>query len=473
MIRPWELLIDLDFKDTKAIYLQIADAIIDAIKKNKLKRGDFLPGSRKLAEILQVNRNTVVQALDILLIEGWLTSVERKGIFVSDIDPLKQKKEEHNKIENLNKPTFINNKPFIVFDDGLPDSKLAPIDQLARAYREIFSRKGRRQMMGYTESQGDFSFREVISQMLNFKRNLATNPSQMVITRGSQMAMYLTAQCIIKNGDVVIVENPGYKPAWLAFENAGAKLLPVSVDNEGMVVDEIREILKKRTVKAVYTTPHHQFPTTVSLSIKRRFELIELSNQHNFYIIEDDYDHEFHFAPRPIFPIGSLAHINHYVYIGTLSKIVAPALRIGYLYTNRVLTDKILALRKIIDVQGDVMMEQAVLELINDGTIKRHFKRVTSVYLKKRDYFENLLNEYFKNKVDFQKPNGGLAFWLKSKKQIDIFNLANKLESKGVKILTPDKYSFNEPIIGLRLGYASLTEEQLETGIKTIALYLD
>ncbi|MCE7056260.1 PLP-dependent aminotransferase family protein [Algoriphagus sp. AGSA1] len=472
MLRPWELQIDLDLKDTKAVYLQIADAIIDAIKKNKLKSGDCLPGSRKLASLLKVNRNTVVQALNVLLIEGWLTTVERKGIFVAEILPAGSRvfSQDIDYPTEKNRP---NPKPSIVFDDGFPDSKLAPIDALAKAYREIFSRKGRRQLMGYSEAQGDYPFREAISQMLNFKRNLTTDPSQIVVTRGSQMAMFLTSHCIIDKGDMVIIENPGYKPAWLAFENAGAKLVPVGVDEQGIVVEEIREILKKHTIKAIYITPHHQFPTTVTLSIKRRYELIELSNIHNFYLIEDDYDHEFHFAARPVFPVGSLAHIDNYVYIGTMSKIVAPALRIGYLFTNQTLTDKIVALRKIIDVQGDSMMEQAVLELIKEGAIKRHLKRVSAIYLKKRDYFENLLTAHLNTRVDFQKPNGGLAFWLKPKKEIDIFDLAARLERKGILILTPDKYSYREPIMGLRLGFASLTEDQLETGIKTLVPLLD
>ncbi len=472
MLRPWELQIDLDLKNTKAVYLQIADVIIDAIKKSKLKSGDCLPGSRKLAKVLKVNRNTVVQALNVLLIEGWLTTVERKGIFVSEILPPSSKVFPQN-IEYPSDQKRSNLLPSVVFDDGLPDSKLAPIDALAKAYREIFSRKGRRQMMGYSEAQGDFPFREAISQMLNYKRNLTTDPAQIVVTRGSQMAMYLASHCLIDKGDIIIIENPGYKPAWLAFENAGAKLVPAGVDEQGIVVEEIRDILKKHTVKAIYITPHHQFPTTVTLSIKRRYELIELSNLHNFYLIEDDYDHEFHFAARPIFPVGSLAHIDNYVYIGTLSKIIAPALRIGYLFTNQTLTNKIVALRKTIDVQGDTMMEHAVLELIKEGVIKRHLKRVTSVYLKKRDYFENLLTEHLNTRVDFQKPNGGLAFWMKPKKEIDIFDLAAQLERKGISILTPDKYSFKDPIMGLRLGFASLTEDQLETGIKTLAPLLD
>lgn len=473
MLRPWELHINLDFKNDKAIYLQIADAIVEAIKSGQLKSNDYLPGTRKLAKLLKVNRNTIVKALDLLLIEGWLTSVERKGIFVSNLASLKQNQSNAKGYEEKNLAFTSPQTASIIFDDGAPDTKLAPIDDLAKAYREIFGRKGRRQMMGYTEANGDALFREALSQMLNFNRNLTTKAEQIIVTRGSQMAMYLIAHSLFNQGDYVIVENPGYKPAWLAFQSAGATLIPVTVDGEGIVIDDMIEVLKKQPIKAIYITPHHQFPTTVSLSLQRRYKLIELSQQYGFSIIEDDYDHDFHFAARPIFPIGSLADIENYIYIGTLSKIVAPALRIGYLYsTQRDLVDKIIALRKIIDIQGDTMMEQAVLELINNGTIKRHLKRATLNYLRKRDYFEMLLKQHLDFEINFQKPTGGLAYWLQPKKKIDIFKLANQLENKGIKILTPDKFSFNEPIMGLRLGFASLSEEELEIGIKNIALLL-
>jgi len=470
MLRPWELHIELDFQNEKAVYLQIADEIVKAIKNGKLKSGNYLPGTRKLAQLLKVNRNTIVKALDILLIEGWLTSVERKGIFVSKLTPLKEGRKIGDQDKGKNAVGANRIKTLIAFDDGAPDSKLAPIDDLAKAYREIFSRKGRRQMMGYTDGNGDGLFREALSQMLNFNRNLTTRSEQVVVTRGSQMAMYLTAHSLLNSGDTVVVENPGYKPAWLAFQSAGAALIPVGVDQEGLIIADLIQVLKKHTIKAIYITPHHQFPTTVSLSLERRYQLIELSQRYGFYIIEDDYDHEFHFAARPIFPIGSLVNLERYIYIGTLSKIVAPALRVGYLYsTDTTLIDQILSLRKIIDVQGDVMMEQAVLELINNGIIKRHLKRTTLNYLKKRDYFEHLLEEHLHLEIDFQKPVGGLAYWLKPKKTIDMFDLANKLEKKGIKILTPDTFSFEAPIMGLRLGFASLSEEQLELGIKGIA----
>ncbi|UOE46521.1 PLP-dependent aminotransferase family protein [Mucilaginibacter sp. SMC90] len=454
----------------RAVYIQIADSIISAIKTGKLQSGAPLPGSRQLAIQLKLNRNTVIDALNVLLAEGWLISEERKGTFVAKKLPAFKETKPENPASAIQTVTKI---PEIIFNDGVPDSRIAPIPELAGAYRQIFNRKGRWQMMGYTDSAGDFDFRNAITLMLNYKRGMRLTPEEILVTRGSQMAMYLTAHCILKQGDVVAVENPGYKPAWLAFEHAGATLLPINVDVNGIIVDELKAHLQTgKPVKAIYITPHHQFPTTVTLSLNRRLELIELSNHYGFTIIEDDYDHEFHFGQRPILPVSSIENIEHFVYIGSMSKIVAPALRIGYLASSKELIGKVGQLRRIIDTQGDNMMEQAVLQLINEGHIKRHLRRATLLYKNKRDIFEKIIKEHLGEKVDFRKPEGGLAFWLVPKKQTDMINLHKRLLEKGVQIMLPESFSYGEPVNGLRLGYASLSINQLEEGVKKIAKLL-
>jgi len=470
MLRPWQLEILLDTNSGKAIYLQIADAVIEAIKAGTLISGYALPGSRQLSMLLGVNRNTVTQALDVLIAEGWLVSIERKGTFVSENLPsnmqFKIQKNEPKEIPQTTKPT-------LHFDDGLPDSRLAPMDELARAYRQIFSRKSRWQMMGYGNEFGDIEFRKAIVQMLNFKRGMHVTLDEICITRGSQMAMYLASHAVLEKGDFVMIENPGYQPAWKTFQNAGAELLPVNVDKDGLIIEEVEAHLKSNPkIKAIYVTPHHQFPTTVSLSLKRRLQLIELSNRYGFMIIEDDYDNEFHFEQRPILPISSFENAKNYIYIGTLSKIVAPALRIGYLASHSDIITKAGKLRKLIDVQGDNIMEQAVLQLINEGEIKRHLKRTSVIYKAKRDYFESVCDLHLKGKATFTKPNGGLAFWIVPNNPVDLDEIANKLLQKGIKILPPQEFSFNESVNGLRLGYASLTENEINTGIAAIAKYL-
>jgi GntR family transcriptional regulator/MocR family aminotransferase len=470
MLRPWQLEIQINNNSDKAIYLQIADAIIEAIKTGILNSGNALPGSRQLAGLLKVNRNTVIEALDVLIAEGWLVTMERKGTFVADILPIITEATNHKrKIESITKEI----KPLLVFDDGIPDSRIAPMNELARAYRQIFNRKSRWQIMGYSNELGNLEFRKAIVQMLNFKRGMNITPDEICITRGSQMAMYLASHCLFTKGDYIMVENPGYKPAWETFENAGAQLLPISVDKYGLVIDEVEEYLTKyKNIKAIYVTPHHQFPTTVTLSLKRRLRLIELSNTYEFTIIEDDYDNEFHFGQRPILPISSYSNAKNTIYIGTLSKIVAPALRIGYLVSNPETVEKVAKHRKIIDVQGDNIMEEAVLQLINEGEIKRHLKRTTIIYKAKRDYFETICNKYLKAKTTFIKPEGGLAFWIVPNSPVNIFEIADKLLLKGIKIMTPEKFSYGKPISGFRLGYASLTEQQIEEGIIELAKYL-
>ncbi|WP_035651279.1 PLP-dependent aminotransferase family protein [Flavobacterium sp. ASV13] len=469
MLRPWQFEIQLNKKSDKALYLQIADAIINTIKSGNLTAGNALPGSRKLAELLNVNRNTVVEALDVLIAEGWLIAIDRKGTFIAEmqtniITTKPEKKADINK-EEL--------KPHLVFDDGLPDSRLAPMKDLARAYREIFNRKSRWQIMGYSNELGDIEFRKAIVQMLNFKRGLNISSDQICITRGSQMAMYLASHSLFSKGDFVMVENPGYKPAWETFENAGATLLPINVENDGLAIDEVENYLKKyKTIKAIYVTPHHQFPTTVTMSLKKRLKLVELSNEYGFTIIEDDYDNEFHFGQRPILPISSYGNVQNFIYIGTLSKIVAPALRIGYLATSVANIEKVAKHRKIIDVQGDNIMEEAVLNLINEGQIKRHLKKANLIYKSKRDHFEKLCELYLKDKITYTKPEGGLAFWIVPKSEIDLQIVCENLLDKGIKIMSPEKFSFKNPVSGLRLGYASLTEKQMEEGIIALSKLL-
>jgi GntR family transcriptional regulator/MocR family aminotransferase len=472
MLRPWKLEIQLDHQSDQALYLQIADAIIADIQSGRLQPGTALPGSRALAKHLQLNRNTVVEALNVLLNEEWLVSKERKGTFVADILPAFSANDKKNTAKkSVDTGTLLLQT---LIDDGSPDSKIAPVAELARAYRQIFNRKAKWQIMGYSSEFGEVGFRKAMAQMLNHQRGMQINEQQICITRGSQMAMYLTAQCLFQPGDVIMVENPGYKPAWKAFENAGARLLPINVDENGIVVAEVERCLKKfSNIKAIYITPHHQYPTTVTLSLPRRLALIRLSNFYGFTIIEDDYDNEFHFGYRPILPLSSYAELKNYVYIGTMSKVVAPALRIGYLVTgDQWLMQKVGTLRKIIDVQGDSIMEQAVLQLIQDGTVKRHLKKATHYYKNKRDLAEKLLNKYLVELVDFVTPDGGLAFWIVPKKKVNWQLVDEKVQQKGFKIILPDTYSYDKTVNGIRLGYAYLSEEQLKESVKVLAQVL-
>lgn len=459
----------IDRTATKAIYVQIADLTIDAIKKGILKAGETMPSTRQVASELGVNRNTVVLAFDILINEGWIISEERKRTYVSD-------KIQISKIDRKKKiavePREIYRNDLIFLDDGLPDATLTPMKELARAYRRISSRKGHWQIMNIASELGDEKFRETISSMLNHNRGMQTSISNVCITRGSQMALFLTAHCLLNKGDIVLIENPGYSLAWDTFRHVGAQLIPVNVDEDGIDVDRIEAIVKEKPVKAILLTPHHQYPTTVTLSLARRFQLIELSNKYGFTIIEDDYDNEYHFSQRPIMPISSFEGIQNYVYIGTLSKLIAPAIRVGYIVSNPEFVVKIGKLRKIVDLQGDAIMEQSILDLMLSGDIRRHQKRMLAHYQAKRDFCAELLDKYLKDKVSYKVPDGGLAFWLKMTKEVDLVQLKEKVNTDLVSFYTPDRFSYDDPILGIRLGYASLSESNLERGIRILGKYL-
>lgn len=473
MLRPWNLTLEIDRSSVKAIYVQIADSIAADIQSGRLPRGTALPSSRALATQLKLNRNTVVDAIQLLLSEGWIVSEQRRGIFVAQDLPsvltIPHTTESHRSESDHQPPIRM------IFDDGNPDSKIAPIDQLGRAYRQIFKRNARWKMMSYANPQGHVDFREAIASMLNQERNMQVTRDHLCITRGSQMAMYLLAQCLLQPDDYIFVECPGYHSAWKIFEYKGAKLIQIPVDKDGLIVQEmIPHLTEKNNIKAVYITPHRQYPTTVTLSPARRAALISLSNQYGFTIIEDDYDYEFHFDQKPLYPLAADPELQNTIYIGTLSKVVAPALRIGYLVCkNTQLLHDISVLRRMIDIQGDNIMEQAVLELIQDGTVRRHIRKATNHYREKRDFMIKQLDCHLADHVTYQCPSGGLAVWIELKYQVNWKLLFHKLKEKSIHIPHPDNYTKNTAYGGLRLGYGSLSTSLIEEGIISLAEILN
>lgn len=484
MLRPWKTILSINLDCEKAVYQQIADGIIREIKKGRLRPGTPLPGSRILAADIGVNRKTIVTAYTELIDEGWLTTAEKKGTFVADTLPEqaagrrgKQQADTFSAkdFDFTQHPSGVlqqtgKKAADIVFDDGLPDVQLAPLDAIARAYKRIFQQKTRWKMMGYSSEKGEERLRAALADMLRHDRGLGVGTEQICVTRGSQMALYLTAHTLVQPGDTVAIETPGYPPAYQAFRYAGADMQPVKTDEQGICVEALEALCLQQPVKAVYVTPHHQFPTTVSMKADRRLQLIALSNKYGFAIVEDDYDHEYHFGIRSLLPLASMENSANIIYISSLSKLVAPAVRIGYVAGPRPFIDSVAALRSIIDRQGDAVMEHAVAELMEEGTIHRHARKALAVYRQRRAFMDEQLQYHLDKQVTYTVPDGGLAYWLRLRKPVDMEKLGKQLQKNGVQVMSTDRCSFDGTALhALRLGYASLTETQLAKGIEVIA----
>ncbi|WP_460639680.1 MocR-like pyridoxine biosynthesis transcription factor PdxR [Larkinella harenae] len=476
--------LSLDGQGSQPIYLQIANSLRDEIRKGRLLPGHALPGSRGLAGQLKVNRKTVVMAYEQLLAEGWIVSRDKSGTFVSEQLPqplvLPDKAAPH-AIPSFPGPADLPTPtpssglaPRIIFTDGIPDVRLAPLDQLAQAYRRIFNQKARWRLMGYGSEQGDERLRQSIATMLALHRGIRIAPDELLITRGSQMALYLTAMTLLKPGDVVLVENPGYAPAWDAFQQAGARLIPVPVDEAGIVVERVEAICAQERVKALLVTPQHQFPTTVTLKADRRLALLELRERHGFTLIEDDYDHDFHYGTKSPLPLASYPATEAAVYIGSLSKLIAPAVRIGFMTGPPALIRSVARLRSFIDRQGDVVLEQAVAGLMETGEIQKHARRALSIYRQRHQVMAELLRQHLAEHVIVRPPEGGLAYWVPFRKPVPVATVQQQLAFQGVSIIDTSRFSFDsQPLHALRLGFASLTAEEMDEGIKALRKTVD
>src|SRR5690606_8927411 len=217
----------------------------------------------------------------------------------------------------------------------------------------------------------------------------------------------------------------------MIFQQAGAKLHAVPVDKEGISVEAIRALCEKETIRMVYITPHHHYPTTVTLSAERRIELLNLASKYGFIILEDDYDYDFHYTSSPVLPLASADSQGMVVYIGSFCKTLAPGLRTGYIIAPQNLIEEIGRFRRIVDRQSDMLMEQALGELLTEGEIHRHLKKAIKVYEQRCTHLSILLKNELSDYTSFKSPPGGLALWSLWKKELNLMRISKNCAKYG------------------------------------------
>jgi len=479
-MRTWDLAIALDATGRQPLFLQIARAITEDVRRGRLRPGDPLPGSRSLARTLEVHRNTVLAAYRELVAEGWISTKPAGGTFISSAlpDPAPRRfaatavprDEVPGRLGfDLKPPSEPAWAPLprgtLSLAEGAPDLRLAPIAALGRAYRRAL-RVPRRATLGYGDPRGHVRLRAALADMLSATRGLAATADHVLITRGSQMALDLLARVLTGAGETLAVESWGYRPAWTSFRLAGARLAPLPVDGSGVDVTALRELVQREPVRAVYVTPHHQYPTTVTLAAARRLELLELARTHRIAVIEDDYDNEFHYEGRPVLPLASADQSGVVVYIGTLSKILAPGLRIGYIVAPPPMIARLAELRTFVDRQGDQAVECAVAELLEDGEVQRHARRSRRAYVARRDALAEALSQRLGGVLTFDVPAGGMGLWVRAAEDIDVDAWLGRALERGVAFAAGRRFAFDgrhRPC--MRLTFAALNESEIDEAV--------
>lgn len=468
----WSLPIQLEPSASEAVYLQIARAISGDIRRGRLKPGQALPGSRTLAGTVGVHRNTVLAAFRELEAEGWIQSAQRCTRVSLDLPQAPKARTTLRgglgfSLEPVQAALPLN--PIVpagvlAFGGGLPDLRLVPVELLARAYgRALRSRP----LLGYGDPQGELRLRGALAGMLSDLRGLAVGPEQLMVTGGSQMALDLVARALLKPGDRVAVEDPGYSPAWATLRAAGAELVPVPLDAQGLRVEVLESLMRKTPIRALYCTPHHQFPTTVTMSAPRRLRLLELARQHRMAILEDDYDFEFHFDGSPVLPLASTDQAGMVVYLGTLSKVLAPGLRLGFVAGPRALIAALASRRVLADRQGDQVLERAVAELIEDDLLPRHVRKMRRVYLARRNALVEALQRHLPHIATVGVPPGGMSLWLSTEEGLDVEAWAKRAQARGVAFYSGRRFDFRgRALPNLRLGFSALNEEELAVAVR-------
>ncbi len=471
----------------QALYAHMRAAILSG----ELKDGMKIPSTRTLADELNISRNTVLNAYRQLLAEGYLESREGSGTFVAHVLPDLLLTAPHPdwrtpKTVRLSRaaspqPLFSEcAKAQIAIAQPPSEGKLprpfvpeAPaLDAFPyQLWSRLVVRQARRMPVNtfvYQSSAGYRPLREAIAAHVAVSRQVHCVPDQVMIVPGSQGALDLAARMLIDAGDPVWMEDPGYPGVHGAFLGAGAHIVPIPVDDEGLVVDIGME--RAPEARLVYLTPSHQFPLGVTMSLPRRLSLLDWAKRANAYILEDDYDSEFRFAARPLATLQGLDDAERVIYIGTFSKVLFPSIRIGYMILPPPLVDAALKVRRLIDIHSP-MLEQAVLaDFMVEGHFRRHLRRMRTLYAERRSV---LLEASRELPLEIDSPEAGIhcVGWLPE--GTDDLKLVNKAADYDLNLTPISSFSIEPlPRKGLLLGYGGFAPREIKAGVRRLGALL-
>ncbi|GLQ87318.1 MocR-like pyridoxine biosynthesis transcription factor PdxR [Dyella flagellata] len=476
--------IALDAANAAPMYDQLSEWFRRAILDGRLRPGQRVPSTRSLAKELNISRVPVLSAYEQLYAEGYLQTFVGAGTCVASSIPVETKPAKPTQRESPRAPaqsaprriaqrveglltppqTWANNNG--AFRVGLPAIEHFP----TAAWSKLIHHHARQppiEQMVYGSPMGYLPLREAIAEYLGTVRAVRCDASQIIITTGSQQGLQLCAHALLEAKDRVWLEDPGYPGARLAFHTVGASIVPVPVDEEGLNVDEA--IRLDRQARVAYISPSHQFPLGVTMSAARRMQLLNWASRTGAWIIEDDYDSEFRFGGRPLASLQGMDTDDRVIYVGTFSKVMFPALRVGYVVVPKDLVAAFGAVRDAFDTFSSMLYQAALTDFIREGQFARHIRRMRALYLERRMALLEGIAQHLDDKLEVIGTHAGMQLTALLPRGIDDVALSIKTAKLGISTRPLSIcYAKRPKRGGVILGYSGASVAEIREGVRKL-----
>lgn len=479
------MVVQLDRASRTPLYRQLAEQLRRRILSGELPPGTRLPPERRLAAMLGVNRSTVVNAYRELAAEGLISGQVGRGTMV--LDPGRTIRRDqlaqgvpwpqlfaplanvlHDPV--LEDALVASARPDVVsFATGLPAPECYPIALVRQLLDEALHREGAR-LLQYCPSEGYPPLREAIAHWVE-RWGIRASAEQVLVVSGSQQGLYLLARALLEPGDLVAIESPTYVGALQVFRAVGARLLPIPVDQEGMRVSVLEQALEHRRPKLIYTLPTFQNPSGATLTLERRYRLLELAARFAIPIIEDDPYRELWYDAPPPPPLAALDSVGIVVSLTTVSKILFPGFRIGWVVAPWPVVAHLTLMKQLVDLDTNPLMQWAIWAFLERGLLPSHLEELRRRYREQRDIMLAALKEELGDLCECSRPGGGLYLWCRLKEGLRARDLLPEAARRGV-VFAPGESFFSNPLIGrdlLRLNFSYPNPPAIVEGVRRLA----